>query len=43
MTEIEFSAALKAETPLDNTEIEQIVSYYHSDDLNREYPSIWYI
>lgn len=35
MTEIEFSAALKAETPLDNTEIEQIVSYYHSDDFKQ--------
>lgn len=35
MTESEFRAALNAETPLNNTEIEQIVSYYHSDDFKQ--------
>lgn len=35
MSEAEFSAALSTETPLDSIEIEQIVSYYHSDDFKQ--------
>lgn len=35
MTETEFSTILKAETPLDDIEIDQIVSYYHSDNFKQ--------
>ena len=35
MTEVEFAKALEENTPLDSKEIEQIVSYYNSDDFKQ--------